>query len=78
MIVKRKKRQPQKPGMSPQQCVALRVALNLTQSEFGTLVQVSKEQVSRWETGRSIITQLRADSIRKRVAPILSGTAAPA
>lgn len=54
-------------GMTSGEAERLRLGLKLTQEKFAALVGVRTQQVSRWETGRSVVTPARALLIRDRV-----------
>lgn len=54
-------------GLTRDEAVRLRLSLQLTQEAFAALVGVRTQQVSRWETGRSVVTPARALLIRDRV-----------
>jgi len=47
-------------GLTREEVARLRLGLRLTQLDFAGLVGVTPQQVSRWETGRSVVTPHRA------------------
>lgn len=54
-------------GLTREEAARLRLSLKLTQEAFAALVGVRTQQVSRWETGRSVVTPARALLIKDRV-----------
>lgn len=54
-------------GLTREEVARLRLGLRLTQLDFAALVGVRPQQVSRWETGRSVVTPHRAVLIRQCV-----------
>jgi DNA-binding transcriptional regulator YiaG len=54
-------------GLTREEVARLRLGLRLTQLDFAALVGVRPQQVSRWETGRSVVTLQRAVLIQRCV-----------
>lgn len=54
-------------GLTREEVARLRLGLRLTQLDFASLVGVRPQQVSRWETGRSVVTPQRAVLIKQCV-----------
>ena len=57
-------RYPTPVGMTPDELIALRKKIGISQKELADKLRIDRSAVTRWESGHAVISKSRAEHIR--------------